>query len=70
MDGEVLPTARGTLEAAAPVQEKAPGGRGAHYRLQMLLKIGVARFVRMNLACPRATLLAALGRISTAVGRL
>jgi hypothetical protein len=46
-DSQVLPSARAALEAlTAPRERSARGGRGAGYRLQMLLKLGAARVVR------------------------
>ena len=45
-DSYVIPTPRETLEALLPLRERPErGGRGAGYRLQMLLKLGVSSIV-------------------------
>lgn len=46
-DTEVLPSPRELLTSLTPRAERAErGGRGANYRIQMLIKLGIARLVR------------------------
>lgn len=45
-DRQVLPSPRQLLTLLTPRAERAAGGRGANYRMQMLIKLGVSRLVR------------------------
>jgi len=45
-DAQVLPSSHSALTALTPPAERAHGGRGANYRMQMLIKLGIALLVR------------------------
>jgi len=45
-DSQVLPSSRELLTSLTPAAERSGGGRGANYRMQMLIKLGIARLVR------------------------
>jgi len=47
-DSEILSAPRSTFENLTPHAEKSQGGRGTGYRIQMLLKLAVARLIQTD----------------------